>query len=737
MKKIISSELAQWLVCADRDLSAYSLGDDDSGSMQLLQKRVGQREVGVWSRTSERTMQAVTKFLEKHPINDPDEQILNDIFHQHWHVAATGWPTLLKAGAQLENNSAQKALKGALGAIFAAAWYVDRYPGALVATLDSELAMSWLVGRESSKKRADLVGFRVDSKTGGVIVEPIEVKAHASNNEAKIGKDKAGKWKLSGKAFEQLEEMLKTLAPIFGAEDKQPLFTNARREALKYQLHRECFRDVHKHQQTQQWYEILQSAFTLPTPAINVTLQGLVVSVKFEDLLDENPRIVRDYKQPNLACVEVGTRELQRLLTDGEGGDRAEDNFPEDDGLGFDYEDEPATPRPRKKKSRKKAKATKKSTEAHKKQSVSNSTSKPEPKDDVEELARSFRRACGSFSIKADCESKDTVIGPHVIRFYVKLGRGQRIGKLRDSLEDIGREMRRSNLVVTSIHNSDRIALDIPRTDKQSVLIEDVMEKIPKISSIEQLPIPIGMTPEGKDIIRDLAKMPHMLVAGTTGAGKTVFLYGLLASLLKTHPDSRSLRILLSSSKREDFSIFKGVAHFEGKGVIADAAKTIDIFHKRVQKEIADRSEILEDNECRDIVAFNRQYEDPISPFVIIIDEFADLSDQLTNRTARNAFYTAIRQVAQAGRSRGVHLVLCTQRPSAQLLPTDIRSLMNLSVAFRMKKREDSQMIIEEPGAEQLQMHGDLLMKDDKSVQRALGYYSDLKYLRNVLGDLQ
>ena len=254
--------------------------------------------------------------------------------------------------------------------------------------------------------------------------------------------------------------------------------------------------------------------------------------------------------------------------------------------------------------------------------------------------------------------------------------------------------MKRSKLVVTSLHNSDRIALDIPREQREKVLIETVMDSIPEVESIEELPIPIGVTPEGDHIVRDLAKMPHMLVAGTTGAGKTVFLYGLLASLLKTHPDSDSLRILLSSSKREDFSVFKGVQHFEGKGVVASAEKTIEFFKDTVQKEIEERSEILEENECRDIVAFNRQYEDPIPPFVIIIDEFADLSDQLgTSRKARTEFYTAIRQVAQAGRSRGVHLVLCTQRPSAQLLPTDIRSLMNLSVAFRMKKREDLSLI--------------------------------------------
>ena len=737
LKKVIGSELAQWLVCADRDLSAYLLGDNNSGAMQLLQKRVGQREVGVWSRTSDRTMQAVTKFLEKHPINEPDENLLKHIFHQYWHVAATGWPTLLKAGSQLENSSSQKALKGALGAIFAAAWYVRRYPGALVATLDSDLAKQWLVGRESSKKRADLVGFRTDSKTGGVIIEPIEVKAHSINNEARVAKDKSGKPKLLGKAFEQLDEMISALRPIFGDEDKQPLFTNARREALKYQLHRECFRDVHKHQEAQLWYEILQGAFTLPTPTISVTIQGLVVSVKFEELLDAKPRIIRDGKRKDLAFVEIGTRELQRLLTQKNGDSLDEtDRGQDSDDFNSDFDDDdvkPKSPRSKKKPTKKKAARKKKARVSTR----SASTSKPSPEDDVEELARAFRRACGSFSIKAECESENAVTGPNVIRFYVKLGRGQRIGKLRDSLEDIGREMRRSKLVVTSIHNSDRIALDIPRTDKQPVLIQDVMETIPDIESIEQLPIPIGVTPEGKNIVVDLAKMPHMLVAGTTGAGKTVFLYGLIASLLAKHPDSDSLRILLSSSKREDFSVFKGVEHFEGKGVVADASKTIDIFKKRVQKEIADRSEILEANECRDIVSFNRQYEDPIPPFVIIIDEFADLSDQLgTNRKARNEFYTAIRQVAQAGRSRGVHLVLCTQRPSAQLLPTDIRSLMNLSIAFRMKKREDSQMIIEEPGAEQLQMHGDLLMKDDKGVRRALGYYTDLNVLKQILADL-
>ena len=698
----------------------------------------------MWSRTSDRTLQAVTKFLQKHPINDPTEDSLRRIFHQFWHVAATGWPTLLKAGAQLENSPAMKALKGALGTIFAAAWYVDRYPNALVATLDSDLAKQWLVGRESSKKRADLIGFRESDDRSAVVIEPIEVKAHAADNEARIGKDGSGNLQLTGKAFEQLSEILDLLRPIFGGEDKQPIFTNARREALKYQLHRECFRDVHQHDQMQAWYEILKSTFKLPNAAESVVLQGLVIKLKFEELLQENPRILRDKKRTELSVVEVGTAELQRLLSGVEARvsavdseERNDDDFGSDWGEGPDKPSPPQEPDGASKKRSSVRPANKSSVSKGTMQS--GTSDKLETSDDLEAIARAFNRACKSFAIRVEeCKAEEAKVGPHVTRFYVKLCRGQRIGKLRDALEDIGREMRRSELIVTSIQNSDRIAVDIPRDKKDKVLLESVMEQIPAVESVEELQIPIGVTPEGEHIIRDLGKMPHMLIAGTTGAGKTVFLYGLLGTLLSTHRHPDSLRILLSSSKREDFGIFKGVEHFEGKGVIADASKTIELFHSSVQKEIAERSEILEDHECRDIVQFNRQYEEAIPPFVIVIDEFADLTDQLgTNRKAKNEFYTAIRQVAQAGRSRGVHLVLCTQRPSAQLLPTDIRSLMNLSIAFRMKKREDSQMIIEEPGAEQLQMHGDLLMKDDRSVQRALGYFCELSDLRAIIRNLE
>jgi len=123
---------------------------------------------------------------------------------------------------------------------------------------------------------------------------------------------------------------------------------------------------------------------------------------------------------------------------------------------------------------------------------------------------------------------------------------------------------------------------------------------------------------------------------------------------------------------------------------------------------------------------------------VVIVDEFADLADQLTRKSAaRTAFYDQLRRVAQLGRSRGVHLILCTQRPSADLVPTSIRTLMNARVALHVNDATASRMILDDAGAEQLQGHGDLLYKEDGVVTRAQGYFVGTDDLDRLIGPLR
>ncbi len=730
----LKSGNVQWIVCADRSLASYRMAD----GLALNECRCGQREVGIWALSSEQVLNNVTHTLAQYTLN-PDQQKLLSIFKRFNHIAATGWKSLLQTSDTVP-AATENARKAILGTVFAAAWYCEKYPKALIATLDSELASRWLLGKRSDQTRADLIGLR-PGDAGDVIVEPIEVKAHANDADLRVERvEGTRRRRLVGHAIDQITSMVRMIRPIFGGEDHQPLFTPARREALKYQLHRECFRDRHSAEDQKYWYHLLQEVFARPNPNVAVKVKGKAIHVRFEDL-GEIEDCVED-SESSLELVRLGTREIQRLI-------------------GSDLEPEPVDVEPLQSRrakridamsTREHAPRTVKHEGAIAKTDVHASPAKqekghigknrarsrsvdPQERTEIDELVRGFRLGCQSFSVElADCRTDDVVVGPNVIRLYFKLGRGQRLDPLQKVLEDIGREMARTGLVITQIRDSDRLALDVPRKTRDCVRIADALSKLPEQVQIEELPIPIGVTPEGEHIIRDLGKMPHLLVGGTTGAGKTIFLYGLLSAMLSTHPDHKRLRLLISTSKREDFSLLDGLKHLEGRKVIDDAAVAIRLLQSKIQEEFNTRGNLLTQSHCRDIVAYNLTHKDKMSPVVILVDEFADLADQLgSDRKAKQAFYTNIRRVAQLGRSRGMHLVLCTQRPSAELVPSDIRSLLNSRVAFRVNKREDSRMIIDDFGAEQLQLHGDMLFRDDKSLTRCLGYFTDVEFLGRVL----
>jgi S-DNA-T family DNA segregation ATPase FtsK/SpoIIIE len=157
-----------------------------------------------------------------------------------------------------------------------------------------------------------------------------------------------------------------------------------------------------------------------------------------------------------------------------------------------------------------------------------------------------------------------------------------------------------------------------------------------------------------------------------------------------------------------------------------------------LEEAFQDRLELLTSARCRDVGEYNKDNPKPLPPLVVIVDEFADLADQLAgDKSAQRKFYMHLRRVAQLGRSRGIHLVLCTQRPSADLVPTNIRNLMNVRVSFCVNDAAASRMILDETGAEQLQMHGDLLFKEQAILTRAQGYFVSTDELDDLLESVQ
>ena len=198
------------------------------------------------------------------------------------------------------------------------------------------------------------------------------------------------------------------------------------------------------------------------------------------------------------------------------------------------------------------------------------------------------------------------------------------------------------------------------------------------------------------------------------------------------------MRLFLSSAGLEDFVLFDDLPHLTTGRVVTDAAEALDELQHHIIQEFEDRSDMLTDALCRDIAEYNQKVSPQLPPLVVLIDEFADISDQLSgDRRAKQQLHDNIRRIAQLGRKRGVHLILCTQRPSADLLPTNIRSLLNSRVALRVNDSSASRMILDLSGAEQLQLGGDLLFKEANSLTRGQSFFVKQETLQTLVARLK
>ena len=227
--------------------------------------------------------------------------------------------------------------------------------------------------------------------------------------------------------------------------------------------------------------------------------------------------------------------------------------------------------------------------------------------------------------------------------------------------------------------------------------------------------------------------MPHMLVGGSTGSGKSVFLFTMLATLLMTHPHKEDLQLVLSSSKLEDFIHFEGLPHLYSGAIISDATEATKVIKDVIFEELERRGRLLAEARVANIIEYNKKAEKQLEPIVVVIDEFADLADQLETKKERDAFFKPVQRIAQAGRSRGIHLVICTQRPEAKLVPPTTKAQLNGRVALRVNDGISSRMIIEAPDAQYLQKHGDMIYRNSDTLERAQGYLIEIPELDEIV----
>ncbi|MGH3146376.1 MAG: DNA translocase FtsK, partial [Rubrobacter sp.] len=324
-----------------------------------------------------------------------------------------------------------------------------------------------------------------------------------------------------------------------------------------------------------------------------------------------------------------------------------------------------------------------------------------DPEHDAEETSRRLTRALADLGVEATVIR--AVVGPRVTRYEMRLGSGVKVGKVRNLQQDIAYALAATEVrILAPIPGKSAVGVEVPNTRPAKVTLGDVFQSYPDANDWT-LPVGLGKDISGRAVFFDLAEMPHLLVAGTTGSGKSVMLNGLLTSLLLT-TDPRQVKMVLVDPKRVELSQFGRVPHLITP-VVTDVKKAANALTWSVA-EMERRYEVLERFGVRSLEGYNARAETPMPYVVVVIDELADLMMQAGAKVE-----DAIIRLAQKARAVGIHLVVATQRPSVDVITGMIKANVPSRIAFAVSSQVDSRVILDIPGAEALLGMGDMLYK--------------------------
>lgn len=291
---------------------------------------------------------------------------------------------------------------------------------------------------------------------------------------------------------------------------------------------------------------------------------------------------------------------------------------------------------------------------------------------------------------------------------------GTKIKNITSSLDDISRELGVNSLRVESIENSNNLGFEIPREDIQTVDFNAILQSDSFATTQRDLPICLGVDITGKPFLADLAKMPHLLVAGTTGSGKSVGLNTFILSLIKTK-NPKDLKFVLIDPKRIEFSVYNNQKYMLFP-VVTDnsvAAKALEY----LVNEMNERYSLFEQSLTKNIKEYNSK-AGHLPYIVCIIDEFADLI--FSNKNVEKY----IQLLAQKARACGIHIILATQRPSVDVVTGVLKANFPTRLSYKVASATDSRTILDASGAEKLIGRGDaLFLQSDGQLKRIHGAY--------------
>ena len=298
-------------------------------------------------------------------------------------------------------------------------------------------------------------------------------------------------------------------------------------------------------------------------------------------------------------------------------------------------------------------------------------------------------------------------LGPVITLYEILPAAGIKISTIINLAGDISRSMGVGAVRIAQIYNTQYLGVEVPNENRETVTIKELLGSDNFKKASHKIPVCIGKDISGNIEVIDLSKSPHLLVAGTTGSGKSVFINTLLASILyKFSPEE--LRLILIDPKMLELSVYNDIAHLLTP-VVTEPKKAI-IALKWVCKEMERRYSMMNEEGTRSLEGYNEKSQEKLPFIVVFIDEMADLM-----MTAGKEVEHYVQRLAQMARACGIHLVMATQRPSVDIITGSIKANFPSRISFQVASKYDSRTVLGEIGAEQLLGNGDLLMSKNGS----------------------
>ena len=318
----------------------------------------------------------------------------------------------------------------------------------------------------------------------------------------------------------------------------------------------------------------------------------------------------------------------------------------------------------------------------------------------IKERSELLEKVFSDFNIKISVVN--VKLGPVVTLYEILPAAGIKINTIINLADDISRSMGVGAVRIAQIFGTQYLGVEVPNDHRESVTIKELLSDENFRSTTHKIPICIGKDISGNIEVIDLSKTPHLLVAGTTGSGKSVFINTLLASLLYKFSPSE-LRLILIDPKMLELSVYNDIAHLLTP-VVTEPKKAI-IALKWVCKEMERRYSMMNEEGTRNLEGYNKKSSEKLPYIVVFIDEMADLM-----MTAGKEVEHYVQRLAQMARACGIHLVMATQRPSVDIITGSIKANFPSRVSFQVASKYDSRTVLGEIGAEQLLGNGDMLM---------------------------